>query len=347
MALRFLEGFERLGTATGSTLETELLKKWTVCGGLAWGNGTYIPTTSTGRGSGKALSMATDSRYVAITLDAQAYWVVGFAYFVPKINVPVRILAFHTGANIQCTLWRQLDGKLHLYAGDAVSHLEGGTTELYCNKWYFIEIKVKIDDSGTWEVKVNGVADFDGAGDTSNAVSPANSADTIRFYCSNSIVTGETNLFDDIYIVDGDNAFLGPGKVEALIPTSDSGAQAWTPSANADHYTLVDEAPSNLIDYVSDSVANDCDRWGYSDLAVITGNIKGIAEHTTAALDVAGSLTLKNLCVSNGTDYESSDFTVNSTTTKMFSNIRETDPNTANAWVLADLNAAAFGIKVG
>ncbi len=347
MALRFLESFDHIKALGGTALQTEILKKWSAAQihasssvGLGWG------------AFGQDLAWYNvPSDYIQINLDNQQEWYIGFAFFLSDTDYNDRpIVQFYDATTVQCSLYIRHPNMLTAttgVAGGIGDILLNSNQSLYHNVWQYLEIYVKIANAGgIFTVRQNGVEIFTVTGDTQASVNAY--ANRIRFCCAISSTVDHCHI-DDIYICDGTSGdtFRGPGKIEAILPTSDVTAN-WSASANAAHYTLVDEHPGNDdTDYVYENASGDLDSFGYADLATLTiDDIEGLQINTQAALSAAGSMTLQNYCKSNGTE-NTVNHTVASTTYYTSFNVLETDPNTANAWTVIGVNSAEFGVKVG
>ncbi len=353
MALRWFDGFETYGdvSAYGEALVSELRRKYdTVV--IYTGGGTNCAKIDSGWGFGKCLwSYRTDDYdYLVKSFDDQDTWIIGFALKTPAIFDTRKLFQLDKSlaamqGQITCSLG---------YGGQVIVSLAGSTvigqssTTLKPSTWYYIEVKVKIHaTTGTVDIQINGVNTCSLSNQNTKGYAFSGYADCVTVYISQ----GNGACIDDLYVADGSagvNTFLGPGKIEVLRPTGDNSV-AWTPSANADHYTLVDDntLPSST-DYVSSATVNETDLWSYSDLTYITGDIQGVIVNTVARLETAGSLRdLETICSSNGTQSNGSDYIVSDDGLSLYTRLLLTDPDTANAWDVSGINAALFGVKVG
>ena len=338
--LRWIEGFEGFGSLTGSSLDNELTKKYT--------EADVDGSIEDGRGGGKSLYCGGDNaRDFSLTLDNQQTWIIGFAFY--TATTPPGSVYFLTlkdggaGGSVQFQLKFYSDG-LRVYRG-LTGLLEEKTGLFSTNTWYYIELKVKIDNStGTYEVKINGNTELSGSSvdtqDTANAY-----ANNIRFSG-----TGIGHRFDDIYICDAtgskNNNFLGEMKVEILFPDGDTADADWTCSTGTDHYALVDENPSNDdTDYVESETLNHIDLYTYEDISGAP-DIWGIQINTQARITTVSD-DLYFPIKSGSTIYPGIAQTVSSDSFRTFVRVEEDDPDTSTDWVVAGINAARFGVKVG
>jgi hypothetical protein len=338
--LRLLESFESYGTlgGSGSTLQNDINRALYV--------DTSLVELVDGRGSGLALEIgAAGSLYLNRYDSTQSdTWIMGFA-----MNVT------DGGPDITGQFWTELGSAIILtsrYGGGIGLSLAGVSKDIALpvtimpQRWYYFEIKFYAHaTAGTIEIHVNGQSVYSGSGlDTQN--STYESGNRIRL----TSLSGATTVFDDIYICDGsgsyNNDFLGVIVVESLRPSSDDGAQNWTPSSGSDHYALVDSA--NLwqtTDYVEAGTSVD-DLWGYENLSVINGAIHGAHVITTAWTDNGIPQTLEAFCDSGVTlDYSDPRGMGASQAATPLDAIWETDPDTSLPWIIANLNAASFGVR--
>jgi hypothetical protein len=217
--------------------------------------------------------------------------------------------------------------------------------------WYFIELKATIHDTtGSYELRVNGTNVLSQTNvDTRNGGSGVVTLIQFGSQTGTSQPAGPATMnMDDIYVCDSsgslNNDFLGDVAVQTIYPTSDSSV-AWTRSAGGTSYTLVDEStPNGDTDYVESSTAAQQDIYGYGDLAAATNTVLGVQINAVARKDDAGARQVKLLTKSGGTTYASSALGL-STTYTFYSEVRETNPNTAVSWTESDVNSAEFGVE--
>jgi len=342
MALRFLESFDIYGEsgATGTALSNALAMRWT---------SVSISTTAliiSGWTSGLAFDFVAHNRYLRKTFDNQATWIIGFAYRQPTLINNTRCLSLYDGAEgvstRQISLYVNGCGKIAIHRQTTV--LGVTSKALKENTWYYIELKVTIGNSGSYELRVNGENWLSASGvDTQHTANAY--ASRLEFFCPNT--NDAFFQLDDIYVADGTSGvsdFQGPTKIEALWPTADSTPLDWQ-VASGNHYDKIDERPYSSSDYVYEATANDTDLYTYGNLAVVESNIFGVQMSTTAALSEAGSMTLKERWKA-ATAIDGASHTVDSTTYTTKIGVRETDTD-SNAWTASVVDAGEYGIKVG
>jgi hypothetical protein len=92
-----------------------------------------------------------------------------------------------------------------------------GTIPLTLNNWYCIEVHLKLDNSGDFEVKVNGALDIDFSGDTLGDQTPA-SIRQVCFGWAGSNAGYATAYYDDIAVNDTtgsvNNTWIGRGGIQ-------------------------------------------------------------------------------------------------------------------------------------
>ena len=195
MALRWIEGFEGFGALTGASLITEVDKKYDDVNMSA-------SVLQAGRGGGSSLNIGpTQAHYIAKLFDDQQTWIIGCAFHTPASfsgtsRVMIQLLDGGVSGTIQMNLRLLNDGLLIDRNGTVLDTIP---SLFATNTWYYIEFKVKIDNTtGTYEVHVNG----------SSVGTPGSSADTQ--FTANAFAnavkiwnTEGTPWYDDIYILDG------------------------------------------------------------------------------------------------------------------------------------------------
>ena len=334
MALRFCDSFKHYATA-------DLATKWTTL------TGTAAISATGGRWGTACLDLPDDGDYIAKTLDAQATWIVGFAYKRPAgttgTPIPVQFL---DGATVHVRLLIDPDTGLLRFQRGTTDIGVSSTTPIRANIWYYLEVKVTIGDApdGVASLKINGVAELTQTGlDTRNAGNATANIVKIGGW------PGTATYFDDLYICDGtgavNNGYLGDIKVECLLPSADGATVDWTASAGAD-YTTVDEALQNGdTDYISSSTANQVDTFAMGNLATTAGTIKGVQYLLMARKDDAGSRSVAPVARPVSTDRVGTTASVGDSYAYV-REIAELNPEDSAAWEIADINGMEYGVKL-
>lgn len=340
MALRFIDSFEHYST---TQLQADL--KWT--------SHSNDPTiTASGRfGNGLSL-VGYDSRSIRRTIDAQQTWVMGAAVnFSGPVNGNGYIFALLDAGTPQIFL--ALSGGNNLFVqryGGAT--LGTGTKTIIPGIWYYIEWKVKIDNTtGTVEVRVDGVPD----------IGPLSSQDTQNTAnaTANQVQLGRSDggftvslLADDFYACDGTGGsptddFLGDVRCEALFPSGNGNSSQWVNSAatSVNNYSYVDETtPDGDSTYVESSVVGDKDTYVFTNLSPTSGTVYGVQPVPYARKTDAGARSFCTVARLSGTETDSAD-DVLSVSYLYYPDVRETKPG-GGAWTISDVNSAEFGNKV-
>ncbi len=358
MALRWLEGFEGLGT-TGTTtaaLLAELRRKYP----YALLNATNSASLQTGWGSiglcAQCYQVDGDANdQFWLVLDNQDTWIFGFAIRTPayfyQYAQPIIIL-YDSAGSAQGSLKFNSVGQLEYWMGNVFTKVFTSSVTFLPDQWYYVELKVNINNvTGSVALNVNGQSGGSTySGDTQ--ITAIASANRFRFSLCFNGLAGQTGSLDDLYVADGTaglNTFIGPCKIETIRPNADTATIDWTPSANADHYTLVDDAgvPSGA-DYVSSSTLDQEDYWDYGALGTIVSGVEGVQINTVASLVVAGGTRqLKTPCSSNGTVSNGDAVALADVNHRTIVRLLTTDPGANGAdWTVSAVNAAQFGVKV-
>ncbi len=342
MALRWIEGFELFGTATGapsqSALENGLSAKWVT---TVFSSAAYLQP---GRVLGKSLECQGNSgvlirRQFAST---KTTWIVGFAMKGNTANSG-DIMKIFNSLELETNASGQIFVKRSSSTLGSSGDAGGETFVFFDGVWHYIELKVVIDaSSGSWELRVDGSLSASGTG-----VNTGTPASLIEFGCQR-----DGQFLDDIYICDGDgsanNDFLGPVFVEGLLPTSDGNSSQWTPSTGTDHFAVIDENPSDLdgTDSLTTTTQDAKETFGYGNLTGGQSAIFGVQVNTDARKTTINNQDLRNVARSGTTENE--DVAVSVTDDVNFATVAsvfEQDPDSLSPWTPAGVDNAEFGFK--
>lgn len=341
MALVFIDGFDHYATA-------DITKKWSALSGATISG-------SSGRRGGGALSVGSILQYAYKSVTAAATYTVGFAVNLSNFTYTTNLICINEGGTQHITLGLTTSGTLRVYRGAASggTTLATGTTTLSTSQWYYIELKVTVDDvNGVVELRLNGSGSPEinlTSTDTRNG-----GATGLIDRISMGTAAGGANysqqgFIDDFYVTNTSGAvntgFLGDVRVDTLLPTGDGNYTDFTPSTGSTHYNLVDETTPNTTDYVSSSTVDDRDSYTFPDLQMLTSQtIHGVQVNAAALKSDSGSRELGLMTRLSSTDDDSASIAL-LTSQSYISAIFEVDPAAA-AWTESNVNSAEFGVKV-
>jgi len=338
MAIIFIDGFDHYALG-------DMAKKWDDAS--SWVS-TYFDIQSTvrRRAAGQALAAKTSTCFLAKNgTFANNIVYVGFAYYPGDLD-GAQWVQFYNADGYQVTVKHATDGSIKvLRGGGAGTLLESSATGIFSAQiWYWVEIKVTIDNSsGTYEVRVNGTDVVSGSSvDTQSQTS----AGVTQVRISG---TATDSYYDDLYIADdsGSFDFLGDSRVDLILPTGAGATTAWTPSAGS-NYENVDDATDIDDDstYNSEADVNGVDTYAFGNLtALTTPTIHAVAVNVCSRNDDADTHKHKAIARPASTDRESAEFT-NTSSYKIYQAIWALNPEDSAAWEEADVNGAEFGIKL-
>ncbi len=343
MTLLFVDGFDHYATA-------DCVRKYNV----VFAQSTVPTIVASGRYGGSFARFAGggQSAWFLKAIPATASVVIGMAVRLSAIYASYSVLMdLRDTYNLQCDLRINPDATLSVTRGGTA--LTSGTSSLGLSTatWYFIEWKVTISSSisaNSCKVRVNGI-DWINVATGQSTKSTANSTfnDILfgRVYPSNGTVNCD---IDDLYICDQNgsvnNDFLGDVRVEMILPSGAGTTSGWTPSAGSNYAAVDDTAPNDDTDYVSTQTATTKDTYAFGNLSNTPDSINGVQITTLLRKTDAGNKTFTPVIRSGGTDYDQS-------TVAVYDNyafdtqVKETDPATAVAWIGSGVDSAEFGIK--
>lgn len=294
----------------------------------------------TGRFGGQSMVMNSGNSAVK-NISATQTLICAFALRVSTAFAATTVLQFIDSTTVQVDLRFNSSGNLIVTRNGTT--LATGSTAMVIDTWHHIQIKVKIDNTtGTYEVKLDGVAEISGTGadtqDTGNA-----SADSVKFTSTNSQVS-----IDDVVIMDTtgsqNNNLPGECKITTVRPDGNGNVNNFTPSAGS-NYQCVDETIENGdTDYVYSSTANDIDLYTIGN-TTLSGTVMAVQNNLVARKDDAGTRQIASVCRRSSTNYVGATKTLTSSYTNE-SELYELDPSTSAAWTQSGLDAMEMGAQV-
>lgn len=339
MSLLWIDGFDNYGNTTGSApAPTGIVgRKYTVAGESSM-------RVRNGRLGHYSLNLpATATTVTKGSLTTNDTVVIGFAVYFTALGASTNssFCTLLDGATTNVRLTINDVGNIIIYSGSSI--LATVTLGLSINTWYYFELKVKTaTTTGTWELRLGQTVVSSGSGTTKSGS---------HDYSDGFMFTGSSFqqcYIDDLYFLDASGSyntdFLGNMRIQCVYPNADGSSAQFTPSANASHYTLVDEAEcDDDTTYIEDSVSGHSDLFNFEDITAI-GIIKGVFVSVDCRETDANSFNFKIQCKSNSTLANGSSQVVGSTTYLTKNQLFELDPNTNTVWTNTDFNAAEFGI---
>jgi len=224
------------------------------------------------------------------------------------------------------------------YRGSTVLKVSNPGFRMPQNGWCYVECKATCGNSGSYEVRVNGVNVLSDTGvDTMN--STQGYWDNVRYGDGSNY---ETQFrIDDYYVCDATgntcNNFLGPIQVHTINPTSDANND-WDSGGYAD----VDERPvddNTSTAYTANTGFLEFGCEPTNSFNTVYGVACNAMYKTDANTTVALTMNTAN------TYAKSANITYNSTNYVTKVHVRDTDPN-GSAWTPNTVNSTAFGLEV-
>lgn len=345
----FIEGFDAYGDDVGALGDRWIVENTTK---------TY-PSSTTHRGaSGSSLFLVGYSLSPAITMSLKKSYrcvVAGFAIrYRSDATAPGSNdegpLCLMSGATKMITLALEESGLFTLRRGSQGGViLATGTSTLLSDVWYYLELKVFIDDTlGAFEFKIDGVTEFSGSSVDTNASATVDSVNRTAFFVPDITNSLYDFWVDDVYL-NGDTTtntaggFLGDTRVTVLRPDADGTYEQWTLSTGVDAFALIDEDLPSTVDYLESSTA--AQKYSVSHTAFTgTGTIHAVEQCVFTSTPDNTTRNLYPICRSNSVDYQNP--TVRGRGGAYVTSVYENNPNTATAWTDTTLNAAEFGLEI-
>jgi len=210
--------------------------------------------------------------------------------------------------------------------------------------WYYLELKIVFNSSGSVEMKIDGSVVASATG-VNTDIGETGTCGYIELGANSSY---HLEHIDDWYICDAtgsyNNTYLGDVWVKVAVPTSDGVDQDFAYSTGSDGYALVDEIPPAAADYVvGDAVG---ERFSVGVTASDDGrSIFGIVVNQIDLNTDAGTRGFKQFVNNAATEVQSAGKSANITPHRR-SFVVERDPDSGGAWTPALINSAEFGVEI-
>jgi hypothetical protein len=190
----------------------------------------------------------------------------------------------------------------------------------------------------------------DYTGDTRNAGTSTN-IDAIRFRTAiySSWSPNSPISIDDLYVCNAlgtsNNTFLGDVRVQTVLPSGAGSSTQLAPTGSANNWQNVSEVPYNNATYNASSTAGQIDLYTLGDLTAGTTGVYATQSVAHMQKSDAGTANVKVAIKSGATTYYDPTQSLGSTVTA-YTAVRETNPATAAAWTVSEVNSVEAGVEV-
>lgn len=280
---------------------------------------------------------------------AQSKLFIGFAFRTSHI-LGQDVVALYGDAGLTTHHVLELNSSGLLRANRGATIIATGTTQLFPNVWYYIEIEATVSDvSGVFNVRLNGATsnEISFTGDTKNG-GTATTLDKVGLQ-SPSGSAARLADFDDLYIANDsgslNNTWLGDTRIQTLRPNGAGATTQLTPTGSANNWENVDDDPYNTATYNSSATVGQRDTYTLTDLIASTVTVKGVVNNLIAGSTDATPTNLKGVVRSAGTNYDDSTYPL-AAAPLTYQTPRDVDPATSAAWTVAAVNALEAGAEV-
>jgi hypothetical protein len=232
---------------------------------------------------------------------------------------------------------------------------------LQYNQNYWIELRTVISATvGEVELRVNGEIWYSGSGLDTKPGTPS-TIDQIIFASAGEdpiTSTGHGAIYrvSDIYVVSpggggNETGFLYPFMVDTLYPAADTLEADFTPQGGGTNVAEVDDNPQH--DY--DSTHNESNTNGHKDRFTLSGSVPESTFGRVMAVQVvamakdtvnSGAKTARVVVFENATEGVGTTRTLTESEWQALWHLYEDNPDTAVAWLMADVEAAEIGYEL-
>lgn len=222
----------------------------------------------------------------------------------------------------------------------------GTSTSAITTDWQYVEISISADNAaGSISILIDGATKLTLTGIDTISIGTG-VMNKLQFTCS----TLSTYYVDDMYITSNTTP-LGDSRVTVLAPSADAGFTDWTlsPPSLPNHYSAVNGTIPDYSTYVYTNIPGNRDLYDYSDMVFNPVSVYAIQPIFAARKDTSANKNIRMDIVTNaGTYFDISQTVPVSTTTfyRVEGSIIETNPVTAIAWSVMDLNGIQMGPEI-
>lgn len=372
MALLHIEGFDEISAGTGTSSRTDL-SRWVRAGNYYnvgyddtnTNSPNYQPYLWPGWGADEAWSFGENGfasgyhlgRYVG----DKTTLIVGFAFQPTQFaeSETREILTFgraESTNNRHCSIRCHQGRHLQVVSNTNSVYLGAAKYAIHKAVWNYIEAKVTFNNStGSVVLRVNGVEVLSLSNVDTVAGTTATSADTVFIWGMDGSTSTNSKLhalYDDWYICDDtgteNNDFLGPLKVETLLPDGAGDDTDFTPSAGS-NFQNVDETPiDDGTTYNESDTSAHLDLFTTANLNNIDGDIFGVEVDVRAVsteAQVMGCIPKIKRSTSEGTG--DTTYVADDNLYQQCDHLFEQDPAAGPGdWTVTNVNAMQIGYEV-
>ena len=314
----------------------------------AWGRGNYYGWTASGTGAstpsgvsgmGDRCLFLSGACSVKRSVTARdAYY--GRIRYKMSSTAGTRVISFYNGTTLLAEIRRNTSsGMMEAYRG---STLIASGSNAYTSTATIMVIQFYYDadtTAGSLVVKVNGTIEINFSGKTVDSALQINAVKL-----GEEGVSSNYAYYTDIAL---DSAAYPSitARIQTLVPGGTGNLDDWTPMGYANNWENVRPIPVNWATYNKVNATGQVDLFATENLS---GAISVLCVQVDAVALEEGTATPQNIQLavrSGSTNYFSGDKLVPSINPGLLSNLWETDPATAAAWLVDGVDAMEIGYK--
>jgi hypothetical protein len=300
----------------------------------------------TGRSGGKAITRLAGSSVVTqfdCSISGASQIIVSLAFKRTNgVGDVVPLLNLMNGSNTHAAL--RVNSANQLIVINTANTIVGtSAATIDPTGWNRVDFLVNVFDTGSAEVRLNGVSVLTVSADFKNVSSTE--VTIVRILIGTA---GSTNLAVDDLHIRNDNVFQPDMIVETLQPNGNGAFSDLVGSDgnSVDNYLLVDELPFAAADYVISATVGARDLYAHTDLATLVGVPKAVQIHWNGQKSDAGAAAIIPVMrLAAGTEWEGAPVGLATTAGYSNSEIREVDP-AGNPYTVSSVNGMQFGVEI-
>jgi len=258
----------------------------------------------------------------------------GQAFYLASGNV--QIITLYLAGSEQCNIYIYVDGSIAIRRSTTVLEVSAAGIVPF-SAWFHLESAITVDNSGSWDIYLNGIRVLNNSGDTQLQASPETTGYRIYGVCN----------FTDVYLAD--DSLKGDSGIDTLLPAADGAAHTdFTAQGDTNKHDCIDD-PGDIdgdTTYIHESTVNNAYTCTLDDLSTKAGStIHSVAINSCCRKDDAGTRKFKPLMYINGSDYYGTEVSLNDSY-KVHQECFSVNPDDSAAWEEADIDGSEWGSEL-
>ena len=277
MALLFCDGFDGYDVAA-DMLAAAGETGWVTVGGMSGSDFNTVVRSGYGQSLRQSSTTANKNAEGQIIEDpATVIMGIGFYATDNTGNAVKRVFSVTSGGAECVGVYLNTTGYLQVYVLGVLQTANLFLTSL--SVWYYLELKVTVNNTGSWEFRVDGLMREQNA---SQDTQPGANAYADGFGAGSAVAGSMAYYLDDFYLCDDsgsyNNNFLGDVYVQTLRPNANGATVEFVPLSGTNYQMVDDPDQDGDTTYNSGSIVGEKDLYAFGNLQGTTNTILAVQQ---------------------------------------------------------------------